>query len=60
MRLGARLYRCVVYDFYFWDCVEIMSVNHEITDAFSEISDLNPYVPKEIIAGPYPNDHYCL
>ena len=37
-----------------------MSGYHEITYAFDEVSDMNNYVPKEIISGPSPNDHYCL
>ena len=36
-----------------------MSGYHDIKDAFDEIDDLNPYVPKESIDVPSPNDHYC-
>ena len=35
-----------------------MSGYHEVADAFAEFTDLNPYLHKEIISGPYPNDHY--
>ena len=49
MRLVDRLSQSVVYNFYFWGCVEVLGGYHEITDAFTEVADLNPYVPKELI-----------
>ena len=41
-------------------CVEGLGGYHEVTDDFTEVSDRNPYVPKETIAGTSPNDHYCF
>ena len=60
MILCGGFSRRVVYDFRFWDYVEIMDGYHQVTDAFSEGAELNPYVPKESISGPCPNDNYCL
>ena len=60
MILGARLSLSVVYNFWFWYCAEVLSGYHEVTDNFYEVSDLNPYLPKEYISVPYPNDHYFL
>ena len=60
MRLGAGLSRSVVYDFCFWDFVEVLSGYHEVTDDFARVSDLNIYVTKEHIAGTSPNDHGCF
>ena len=57
VRFDVGLFRSIVYDFCLWDCVEGMGVHHEVTDAFTEVADLNPYVPKELISGPSPNYH---
>ena len=58
MILGTGLSWSIVYDFLFWDFAEGLSGYHEVNDDFAEVSDLNPYVPKERIARLPPNDHY--
>ena len=60
MILDARLSQSVVYDYCFFNCVEGLGVHHEVTDAFTEFSDLNTYVSKERIYEPSPDDHYCF
>ena len=44
--LDAGFYRSVVYDFCSWDYVEGPDGYHEISYAFTEVADLNPYIPK--------------
>ena len=46
----------VVYDFCFCNFVEGLDVQHEVTDAFIEVTDLDTYVPKEHISGPSTNN----
>ena len=48
---------CWVYDFCFWDSVGGLGVHNEVTDDFSEVTDLNLDVPEESISGPSPNDN---
>ena len=57
MELDSRLNRSVVYDFCLWYCVEGLGGHHEITDAFTEVSELNQDVLEEGISGLSPNDH---
>ena len=59
MRLVDGLYQSVVYNFYFWGCVEVLGGYHEVTYTFTFFY-LNPYVPKELIIGPSPIAHYCF
>ena len=58
--LCSWLYRCIVDDLCFVDSVEVLINSHELTGAFSEVSNLNPYVPEEIIYVPSPNYHDCF
>ena len=58
--LIVRLYQRALYDFWFWDCLEGTEGYHEFTDGFNYVSALNVYLPKGIISGPPPNDHYYL
>ena len=58
MVLDSRLTWSVIYDFCFGCRVEGSGGHHEVDDAFTKFSYLNPYVPEEGIAGPLTNDTY--
>ena len=60
MILGTGLSRSVVYDLLLWNYVEGLGGYHEVTDAFTEITDMNYFVPKELFSVPSSNDHYCF
>ena len=60
MILDTGLYWSLVYALHFWNCVEGICVYHDITDSFTEVDDLNPYVTKERTSGPSPGDLYCF
>ena len=50
----------VVYDIFFRNCVESLGDDHEVTDAFSNISHLCLNITEESVTGTSPHDHGCL
>ena len=52
MGLDSGLTWSVIYDLCFGYCLEDSGRNHEVTDAFTKVSYLNPGVTEEVIAGP--------
>ena len=60
MRLDSGLSWSILYDFCFGDCLEVVGGYHDFNDAFTEVTDLNPYIPKDYIFVPYPYNNYCL
>ena len=53
----SGLFWCIVEDLCLVNSVEGLIVGHEITDTFSEVYDLNPDVPEEIIYGTSTDDN---
>ena len=51
------LYWYIVDDLFFGDSAEGLIAGHDVTDAFDEVYELNPYVPAESIARLYTNNH---
>ena len=60
MWVCVAVYWCVVDNFYFWYCVEIVIVCHKGTDALAEVTDLDAVIPQEGDAFPLSHDHDCL
>ena len=56
----VELSRCVVYNFYFWYCVEGVIICHEVTDALAEVTDMDADIPQEGAACPSSHDLDCL
>ena len=46
MGLDSRLSCSVVYELCFWYCVNNSGGHHEVSDAFTEVNDLNHDVPE--------------
>ena len=46
MGFDSGLSRSVVYDLCFWYCVKDSGGHHEVSDAFTEVDDLNHDVPE--------------
>ena len=57
MGLESGLTWSVIYDFCFRYCVESSGGHHVVADAFTKVSDLNPDLLEEGIAGPSPKYH---
>ena len=53
--LDSGLTHIVVYDFCFWYCIEGSGEYHEVTDDFTEFSDLNIDIPEDFIL-----DHHSI
>ena len=60
MRLDVGFSWSVVYGLCVWYFLEGLGGYHEVTYAFTEVSDLNTYIPKERIDVPYPYGNYCF
>ena len=60
MVLDSGLTWSVIYDFCFGYRVEGSGGNHGVSDAFTKADYMNPNVPEEGIAGPFPNDNDCI
>ena len=56
--LDAGLPLNVGCDFYFCYCVKLLGDCHDVTDAFSEVAELNPDVLEESIYGKSTYDDY--
>ena len=52
MRFDSRVFHSVVYDFCFKNFVEGLDIHYEVTNYFTDVADVNPFVPKELIDGP--------
>ena len=54
------IHRCILYYLCFGNSLDLLISYYEVTYEFSEVADLNPDLPEEIIYGPSPNYHYCF
>ena len=50
----------VVDNLCFGNIVEVFLNGYDVTDAFSEVADMNLNLPEEIISQPSPKDHDCF
>ena len=51
---------CVVYNLYFWFCVESVIGCHEGTSVLAEVIDLDEDIPQEGADFPSSHDHDCF